>query len=58
MTSEPRVIDLTSGEELATAEGTYDAVNETRKAESGHRDGVRGPIKTGPPDSVDKAAPA
>ena len=56
-----RVVDQTTGEELATAEGTYLAADETRKAALRRRYGFRGPIETtesGLPDSVDKAGPA
>jgi acyl-CoA thioesterase FadM len=56
-----RVVDQATGEELATAEGTYLAADETRKAALRRRYGFRGPIdgaQTTPPDSVDKVGPA
>jgi acyl-coenzyme A thioesterase PaaI-like protein len=53
-----RVVDLTTGEELATAEGTYVAADENRKAEWRRRYGFWGPSDGGSPDSVDKVAPA
>ncbi len=56
-----RVVDQTTGEELATAEGTYLAADESRKAALRRRYGFRGPIEStepGPPGSVDQAEPA
>ncbi len=53
-----RVIDLATGEELATAGGTYLAADETRKAELRRRYGFGGPVEAGSPDSVDRARPA
>ena len=55
------VVDQTTGEELATADGTYLAADETRKAALRRRYGFRGPIdtaQTDPPGSVDKAGAA